>query len=315
MKVVVSGGTGFIGRALVTSLSERGDEVVVLSRYDREENGCPGPRAGCVRGSGRVWTAKWDPAARGDWMSVVDGADAVVNLAGAGIMDERWSDERKKVLVDSRVRSTELLVEAVRRAAQKPCVLVSSSAVGYYGTKTGDRVLAEADAPGDEFLAKLCVEWEAASANDIVRTAIPRIGMVLGREGGIIAKLWPVFKAYMGGPIGDGRQFYPWIHLADCVRAIELAIEQPDLTGPFNVTAPDPVTSNEFAQAFGHALDRPAVMRVPPLALKLRLGESADCVLTGQRALPARLTAAGFPFVFSDLASALVDLARERVSP
>ena len=239
--------------------------------------------------------AQWSPEKAGDWMSVVDGADAVVHLAGAAVLDERWSEERKRVLWDSRVRSAELLAEAIQRASHKPKVFVSSSHVAYYGMKEGDNVLAEDAPPGDDFLAKLCIDWEKAARASGIRTVTPRIGFVLAKQGGMIAKLVPIYNAYMGGPIGDGRQYHAWIHLADCVRALEHAIEREDCVGAINVTAPDPVTANDFAQMLGDAMDRPSVMRVPPIALKLRLGESADVLLTGQRAVPKKLVEQGSP--------------------
>ena len=306
MKVVVTGGTGFVGRAFVTTLCERGDDVVVLSRHERGEP--LGPRAHCKRGSGKVVLATWSPYSSGDWMRIVDGADAVVHLAGAAVLEERWSEERRRVLWDSRVRSAELLAEAIQRADNKPKVFVSGSSVGYYGMKEGDRILAEDAPPGDDFLAKLCVDWENAAASSGIRTVTPRIGIALGRGGGMFAKMAPMFRAYMGGPIGDGRQYYAWIHVADCVRALEHAIEREDCVGAFNFTAPDPVTANELATAFGESMDRPALMRVPPIALKLRLGESADVLLTGQRAIPKKLVEQGFAFVFPELRSALADL-------
>jgi uncharacterized protein (TIGR01777 family) len=314
VRVVVTGGTGFIGRALVTSLCERGDDVVVLTRAalgtPRAVGGL-GPRSHCCRGAGKTELVPWTPDQRGDWGRVMDGADAVVNLAGAGIMDARWSHERKAELRDSRVRSTELVAEAIAAAAKKPRVLVSGSAVGYYGARTGDRVLTEAEPAGDDFLATLVRDWETAAATAVaagVRVCHPRTGIVLGRGGGMLAKMLPLFRAFMGGPIGDGTQYLPWIHAVDAVRAIEHAIERDDVAGGFNLTAPEPVTMNDFALALGRALDRPASVRVPAAAVRLALGEAAEMVLTGQRAVPKRLVDGGFAFVFPELTSALADL-------
>jgi uncharacterized protein (TIGR01777 family) len=316
MRVVVTGGTGFIGRALVASLTERGDDVEVLSRGGprgpklRRGHFGLGPRPGCCRGAGKVELANWTPEQPGDWTNVVDGADAVVHLAGAGVFDERWTPERMAVLRSSRIRSTELIAEAIGRASKKPRVFVSGSAVGYYGTATADRELTEDEPRGRDFLATLTRDWEAAAAparDAGVRVAHPRIGLVLGRGGGMLAKLIPVFRAFVGGPVGSGKQYMPWIHLVDTVRAIELALDG-DLEGPFNVTAPEPVTNEAFSRALGKALGRPAMFRVPEAAVRIVFGAGAEVVLTGQRAIPQKLSNAGFAFVFPELGSALADI-------
>jgi uncharacterized protein (TIGR01777 family) len=312
LRIVVSGGTGFIGRALVTTLSERGDDVVVLSRGKAGREGCAlGPRPTCCRGAGNVELAPWTPEKAGDWSRVVDGADAVVHLAGAGVLDESWTSERKEVLRSSRIRSTELLAEAIARAEKKPRAFVSGSAIGYYGIDAGDRVLTEDSPPGTDFLARLVVDWEnaAAAARDVpgVRVSHPRIGLVLGRSGGMLEKMLPPFRAFVGGPVGTGAQYMGWIHQVDTVRALEHAIDT-DLTGPFNVTAPEPVTMDTFAHALGDAMGRPAALRVPEFAVKLALGSRAEAVLHGQRAVPKRLVDTGFAFVFPELTSALADI-------
>jgi uncharacterized protein (TIGR01777 family) len=311
LKVVVSGGTGFIGRALVMTLCERGDDVVVLSR-GRDHHGCGGlgARPMCCRGAGKVELAVWTPEKAGSWSSVVDGADAVVHLAGAGVLDESWTPERKDVLRSSRIRSTELLAEAIARAEKKPRVFVSSSAVGYYGIHADERILSEESPPGDDFLAQLVVDWEAAASparEAGVRVSHPRIGLVLGRSGGMLEKMLPAFKAFVGGPVGSGAQYMGWIHLVDTVRALEHALDN-DLDGPFNLTAPEPVTMSVFAKALGDAMNRPSYLRVPPFAVKLALGSRSEAVLSGQRAVPKRLVDSGFDFVFPDVASALADI-------
>lgn len=306
MRVVVTGGTGFVGKALVASLAERGDEVVVLSRGGRE-----GSSPGARTRPGSVTVATWTPSATGEWTRRIDGADAVVHLAGAGVMDERWTDARKEVLRSSRIRSTELLADAIVRAERKPRVLVSSSAVGYYGTGTGDRTVHDDAPPGTDFLATLCKDWEAAAERAKsagVRVCHPRIGLVLGRDGGLLERMLPPFKSFVGGPVGSGEQYMPWIHLRDVVGAIEHAIATEALSGGFNLSAPEPVTMNTFAEALGQALGRPSRMRVPAFAVKLALGEASEAVLTGQRALPTRLVGSGYAFLFPELASALADL-------
>ena len=315
MRVVISGGTGFIGQSLVMALTERGDDVVVLSRGSGGEArrcGRLGPRPACFRGSGKVELTTWSPEQPGEWMRSIDGADAVVHLAGAGVFDEAWTPERREILRSSRIRSTELLAQAIAVAEKKPRVFVSGSAVGIYGTSTGDRVLTEADPPGEDFLATLCRDWEAAAAparEAGVRVCHPRIGLVLGRDGGMLAKMIPAFRAFVGGPVGTGAQYMGWVHIVDAVRALEHATDS-DLVGPFNVTAPEPVTMAAFAKALGEALGRPALFRVPSFAVKLAFGDRAEAILTGQRAIPRRLSDAGFAFVFPELVSALADLFR-----
>lgn len=309
MRVVVTGGTGFIGRAMVHALMARGDEAVVLTRGKARvaTHACQE----CGLGS-KLELAHWTPEEAGSWQKVVDGADAVVHLAGASIGDGRWTPERMESIRESRVRSTALLAEAIAEAERKPRVFVSGSATGYYGTKTDDRVVEE-DAPaGDDFLARVCRDWEAAArpASDAgVRVVHPRMGIVLGRGGGVLGRMVPLFRAFVGGPIGDGTQYVPWVHMRDVARALEAMLTRDDLSGAYNTTAPEPVTMNDFAEAIGAALHRPAAVRVPPFAVKMALGDdAAGVLLSGQRATPRRLVDAGFAFVFPDLESALADL-------
>lgn len=246
-------------------------------------------------------------------MDVVDGADAVVNFAGAGIADARWTQTRKQLLRSSRIDSTSLLVRAIEKAKRRPSVFISASAVGLYGTRTGDRTVDE-DAPvGSDFLATLAKDWENAAlgARSLgVRVVVPRLGLVLGRGGGAYRRLAPLFKAFVGGPVGSGSQYVPWVHLRDAVRVIEAMIERPDLEGPYNVVAPEPVTMDVFASELGRSLSRPSFVRVPSFAMKWAMGaEAAEMLLTGQRAVPRRLVDAGFAFVFPELRSAFADLA------
>lgn len=249
-------------------------------------------------------------------MDLVDGADVVVHLAGASVADRRWTAARKRILRASRIDSTKLLADAIAKAKTKPSAFVSASGVGHYGMNCGDKVLTEADPAGDDFLAVLTQDWENAAnaARDAgVRVVVPRFGLVLGRGGGVYGRLVPLFKAFVGGPVGEGRQYVPWVHIRDAVRALEVMIHRRDLEGTYNVTAPEPVTMNEFADALGRSLNRPSLARVPSFAVKLAMGaEAAEAVLTGQRAIPKRLVDAGFEFVFPDLRSALADLAVDR---
>lgn len=307
MRVVLAGGTGFIGRGLAVAFSERGDDVTILTRHRPVHP----PAKGCCAAAGKVELAEWTPDAPGDWERHIRSADVVVNLAGAGIFDERWTDSRKELLRTSRIRSTELLASAMAAADRKPSVFVSASAVGYYGTDTGDRVLTEEAPPGHDFLATLARDWEgaAAAAREAgVRVVHPRIGLVLGERGGVLGRMVPVFKAFLGGSLGGGGQYMPWIHQRDLVRALEFLIDREDLAGAFNTTAPEPVTMRVFAATLGSALGRPAAFRVPEIALRLALGPGAEALLTGQRAVPRRLVDAGFAFVFPELTSALADI-------
>jgi uncharacterized protein (TIGR01777 family) len=310
VRIVVSGGTGFVGRALCHALVGRGEEVTVLTRGEARD--LPHACAECGAG-GKVAFATWTPDRPGPWMDAIDGADAVVQLAGAGVMDERWTPGRKAVLRASRIDSTRLLAEAIARAPKKPSVFVSASGVGHYGMMTGDATITEASPVGSDFLAVLTEDWEAAAdkvASTGVRVVHPRFGIILGRGGGVFGKLAPIFRACVGGPVGTGEQYFPWVHLRDTIRAIEAMIDRTDFTGAYNVVAPEPVTMNAFAKAMGDALHRPALMRVPAFAVKAAMGrEAAEATLTGQRAIPKRLVDAGFAFVFPDLASALADLA------
>lgn len=309
VRVVVSGGTGFVGRAVVHALMARGASPVVLTRGKPRflDHAC----GECGVGS-KAELATWTPEEPGEWQKVVDGADAVINLAGANVGEGRWTPERMDAIRSSRVRSTTLLAEAMAAAKSKPKVFVSASACGYYGTATGDKVLTEDDPPGDDFLASVCKEWEAAAqaARDAgIRVVHPRIGIVLGRGGGVLGKMLPFFRAFVGGPVGDGEQYLPWVHMRDVVHAFEAMLDRDDLSGPYNLSAPEPVTMNDFAGTLGEVLRRPSMFRVPEFAVRLAMGDAAsEVVLTGPRAIPKRLVDAGYAFVFPELASALADL-------
>lgn len=297
MKVVVAGGSGFIGRALVRELGDRGDKVVVLSR-------------GPGRDEGPVRTVHWTPGEAGPWEAELLGADAVLNLAGEPVADARWTDARKREIEQSRVESSRGIADVLARGGHRVKVFVNVSAVGFYGNHHGDAPVDESTPPGDDFLARVCVAREAAAEparRGIVRVCHARMGVVLGPDGGVLAKMVPPFRAFVGGPLGDGKQPIPWVHRRDAVRALVFAIDHAELDGPFNVTAPEPATMNELARTLGLVLGRPAAIRVPGAALKLALGEAADVVLKGQRALPKRLVELGFAFVFPDLKSALAD--------
>jgi len=299
MRVFLTGGTGFIGTQLVRALLGRGDECVVLSRSERDPWNL-----------GSVRFVSGDPTAPGSWYADLATCDAVVNLAGARIVDpaHRWTPARKSLLRDSRIETTRCVVEAIAAAGERPKVLVSGSAIGYYGPR-GDDAVDESAPAGSDFLATLAAEWEAAAveAQPAVRVVLLRTGLALGRGGGVLDALTPLFKLGLGGPWGDGTQWWSWIHVADQVRLI-LHLIDGDTTGPVNATAPNPVTVNDFAKALGAALHRPALARAPAFALRMMLGEAADALLDLQRVLPKRALESGFAFAYPDLASALAEV-------
>jgi uncharacterized protein (TIGR01777 family) len=303
MRVVIAGGSGLIGRAVAAALAAEGHEPVVLSRD-------PGAVRGLPAGARAV---RWDGRTPAGWEPLLESGAAVLNLAGEGIASGRWSAERKRRIRDSRVWAGRAVAEAVRQAAaagRAPAALLQASGIGYYGD-CGDQEVTEDRPPGRDFLAEVSVAWEAASAEVEalgVRRVVLRTGIVLDRQGGALAKMLPAFRCGLGGPLGRGRQWFPWIHVADEVGAILFLLANPAASGPFNLCAPRPVAYRDFARALGRELHRPAVLPVPRAALRLALGEVADTLLRSQRALPRRLLSAGYGFRFPDLAGALHDL-------
>lgn len=291
MRIVIAGGSGFLGGHLAERLAAVGHHVVVLTRRIAAQSVTPNVRY-----------ITWDPDgdAGGEWGLEVDGAGAVVNLAGAGLADKRWTADRKAELKDSRVLSTRSLVSAARNASIKPAVFVQASGAGYYGTDAGDRELDESFPPGSDFLSELAVLWEAeAHAVSALgtRLVIVRNGVVISRSGGALEKLALPFKMFVGGPIASGTQYLSWIHLDDWVELIVWAIDTPSVTGVINGTAPVPVTNQEFTAAIGRALKRPSWIRVPALALRALLGEMATPMLIrGQRVIPSRTQSLGYRF-------------------
>ena len=297
MKIVITGATGMIGSLLVERLAKRFDTtLVLLSRMPAQE----------FPVANRQWLA-WQPGASGEWQRAIDGADAVINLAGEPIAGKRWSPRQKLILRSSRIEATQSLVEAIGKSKVKPKTLISASAVGYYGPH-GDERLNEDSKPGDDFLSRLCVDWEseAKKAESFgVRVSVLRTGIVLAKGAGALQKMVPPFKFFAGGPLGSGLQWMPWIHIDDEVGLIEFLLDQADARGPFNGTAPNPVTMAEFSQALGRALNRPSWASVPPSVLALMLGEMADMLLTGQRAIPDAALKLGYQFKYPHLADAL----------
>jgi uncharacterized protein len=300
MRIFITGGTGLIGRRLVPRLVERGDEMVVLSRSES-------PRR---FGNAEVTFVLGDPTRPGDWQATLATCDAVVNLAGENVADRRWTTESKTRIRDSRTLSTRRVVQAIGQADGQCRTLVSASAIGYYGSR-GDAVLDESSGPGNDFLAEVNKAWEAEAnraAEHGVRVVCIRIGVVLDAAGGALAKLLPVFRRFAGGPVGSGRQWFSWIHHADLVGIITRALDDDTITGAVNATAPNPVTNREFSTALGRALRRPAIMRVPGVALRIGMGEAAGMVLASQRVVPRVALEHNHEFQFERIDAALADV-------
>lgn len=299
-RIIITGGTGLIGQELSTDLVKDGHEVIVLSRSPNREHGVP-------QG---VQVVGWDARTAEGWGHLADGAAAIVNLAGENLAAGRWTAERKRRIIQSRVNAGQAVVEAVRAATQKPGVVIQASGVDYYGQR-GDEMITEETPQGETFLADVCREWEGASAEVEamgVRHVITRSGLVLSTEGGSLPRLLLPFRLFVGGPLGSGQQWWSWIHMADEVAAIRFLMETEAARGPFNLVAPNPLTNAEFSRILGKVLGRPAVMPVPAFALRLVLGEMAGVVLGGQRAVPKRLQEMGYRFLFPDLEQALREL-------
>ena len=297
MRVLVTGSSGFVGTALVAALEGRGDKVVRLTR-----------------GDGATGKAAWDPDAGTISTVAFDGVDGVVHLAGAGIGDEKWTDARKRLVLGSRVTGTTLLARTLAGLPEKPCVLVSGSAVGYYGDR-GDEVLDESSASGDDFLSDVCRQWEAAAqpaADAGVRVVNIRTGIVLDPRGGVLKRLGTPFRLGLGGRVASGRQWMSWITLEDEIAAILHALDHDTLRGPVNLTAPNPVTNAQLTKALGKALHRPTLLPTPLLPLKVIYGaELVQALLVGgQRVLPRRLETDGFVFTHADIETALQALLR-----
>ncbi len=304
MRVFITGATGLVGRRLVADRLQRGDQVVVLTR--------DGARArGVLAGDdvGDVEVVEGDPSTGGAWRERVSGCDAVVHLAGAGVGDRRWSAAYKKVLVDSRVESTQQVADAIDAAADRPSVLVCASATGYYGVC--DSAVDETAPPGDDFLARLSVKWEEVAQTATrfgARVVHARLAIVLDERGGALARMVPLFRWMVGGRLGSGRQHMPWVHWRDVAGLVDLALRDDRLSGPVNIVAPEAVTSRAFARALGRALNRPSRLPAPRLGLRIAVGELADYMTMSQRVVPTKALELGYEFAFPELGRALADL-------
>jgi uncharacterized protein (TIGR01777 family) len=296
MTIVLAGGSGFLGGKLAARLQHDRHRVVILTRRPRQ---------------GSETDVAWHPdGSAGSLAGHLDGVDAVVNLAGEGIADRRWSAARKAAIRNSRLMATRTLVRAMATCQTPPRVLVSASGVGYYGPR-GDEPVTETTPPGADFLARLCVEWEEearAAEGPATRVAMVRSGLVLDAKGGALPRMLPPFRLGLGATIGSGRQVMPWIHVADWVSLVLWLIQSDRGAGAFNATAPQPVSNRDFTKTLGRVLRRPAVLPAPAFVLKLALGEMSYLLITGQRAIPARAEELGFKFSFRALEPALQDI-------
>lgn len=301
-RIVITGATGFIGRRLSIELAGAGHEVVALTRRRAEAEEIF---------AGSAVVVEWDAATVGPWSELVDGAMAIVNLAGENIGTGRWTEKKKQLILESRLNAGRAVTAAIRSAERRPQVLIQASGVGYYGDR-GDELLDEDSSLGEGFLADVAHQWENSVGEDEmlgVRLAIIRLGVVLGPGGGAMTRLIRPFKSFVGGHPGSGKQWLPWVHIDDVVGAVRFLIENADCEGPFNVTVPEPTRSKDFYDQLGKAMHRPASFPMPRSALKLALGEMAtELLLPSTRVVPKKLLEAGYEFKFTDPAAAFSDI-------
>jgi len=298
MNILIAGATGFIGNALVKQLLTRGDQVVALVRD---------PVSARRRLPAGVRIARWDGSTAGDWTRYVGEADAVFNLSGEPIAAKRWTEQQKREILRSRILPTRALVQAMAAGKKRPSVFVNASAVGFYGFSEQPPATEETPS-GDGFLAETCALWEQealAARSAGVRVVLPRIGIVLGDDGGALQKMLLPFRFFVGGAIGSGVQWFPWVHRDDVIGALLFALDSPALSGPVNCVAPESVRMNEFCRTLAHVLKRPSWLRVPAFVLRVLMVEMAGMILGGRRVLPVRLTGTGYNFTYPRLERAL----------
>ncbi len=297
MKILITGGTGFVGTQLTSRLIKDNHEVTILTRSLKGAKGAS-PGISYLEG---------DPTKKGSWQEAIKNHDAVINLAGASIFS-KWTEEHKKAIRESRVSTTQNIVEGIPSIhPERPFTLLSTSAVGYYGFH-GDEELIEESPPGNDFLARIAVEWEgeALKAREKgARVVITRFGIVLGEKGGALGQMIPLFKKYIGGPIGSGKQWFSWVHIKDLAEAFAFLLKHPEISGPVNVCSPNPVRNKDLAKALGKALHKPSFLPAPGFMVKLVLGEFGSVILEGQRVIPRRLLESGFTFQYPDIDAAL----------
>jgi uncharacterized protein (TIGR01777 family) len=300
MKVLMTGGTGFVGTQLTSRLVQDGNEVTILTRSPK------GPEKG-VAG---ISYLRGDPTQKGPWQEAIKDHDTLINLAGASIFS-KWTEKHKKAIRESRVHTTQNIVEGIPSRPEKPVTLFSTSAVGYYGFH-GDEEFFEESPPGNDFLARIAVEWEreALKAKDKgARVVITRFGIVLGEKGGALSQMIPLFKKYIGGPIGSGKQWFSWVHIKDLAEAFSFLLKHPEISGPVNLCSPNPVRNRDLAKALGKALHKPSFMPAPGFMIKLVLGEFGSVILKGQKVIPKKLLENGFVFQYADIDKALQSIA------
>ena len=296
MKILITGGTGFVGKQLTSRLIQDGNEVTILTRSRKGMDKTP-PGISYLEG---------DPTKKGPWQEAIKNHDAIINLAGASIFS-KWTDEHKKAIRESRVSTTQNIVEGIPSDPSKKITLFSTSAVGYYGF-CGDEELGENAPPGNDFLSRIALEWEgeALKAREKgARVVITRFGIVLGEKGGALGQMIPLFKKYIGGPIGSGKQWFSWVHIKDLAEAFAFLMKHPEISGPVNICSPNPVRNRDLAKALGKALHRPSFFPAPGFMIKLVLGEFGSVILEGQRVLPRRLLKQGFTFQYPNIDQAL----------
>lgn len=296
MKILITGGTGFVGTQLTYRLIQDRHEVTILTRSLK----------GAKRSSPGISYLEGDPTKKGPWQEAIKNHDAVINLAGASIFS-KWTDKHKKAIRESRVSTTQNIVEGIPSHPEKRITLFSTSAVGYYGF-CKDEELMEDSPPGNDFLARIAVEWEgeALKAREKgARIVMTRFGIVLGEKGGALSQMIPLFKKYIGGPIGSGEQWFSWVHIKDLAEAFAFMMKHQEISGPVNVCSPNPVRNRDLAKALGKALHRPSFMPAPGFMVKLVLGEFGSVILEGQRVFPRRLLENGFVFQYPDIEKAL----------
>lgn len=303
MKILITGGTGVIGRALVRDLVEKNHQVWVLTRSPKEAAFPSG-----------VELAAWDAKTTQGWGHLVGQVDAIIHLAGANIGERPWTKERKRLIRSSRVESGQAIVEAIRQSSRRPSVVIQIAGVGYYGVH-GDEILDESSSPGSDFLASVAEDWENStrSVSELgVRHVVMRTGVVLAPRGGVLDPFVLQNRLFAGGPLGSGKQWVSWIHISDLLMAIQFFLEYPEAYGVFNVTSPEPLTNKEFGRTVSQVMRRPFWAPVPAFVLKLILGEMSTLVLDGQRVLPKRLLELGFHFEFDTLRKAVTDVLKKR---
>lgn len=295
MKILITGGFGFISTQLSIRFMEKGHAVTVLGRAPNAHTPL------------KLKYVSADTAVKGSWQEEVARHDVVINLAGASIF-RRWNNKTKQLIYDSRILTTRNVAEAM--PGEKGTLLVSASGVGYYGFR-GDEALTEEESPGDDFLARVCIDWEdeaRKAADRGVRVVMTRFGIVLGKTGGALGRMIPAFKRYVGGPLGKGNQWFPWIHMEDLLDAFTFVLDNENVNGPVNFCSQNPVRNGDLAKALGKVMSRPSFLRTPAFVLRLVLGEFGSMLLEGQRAIPAKLLNQGFSFRYPEIAGALKEL-------